>query len=175
MELVNTYNVERQRLIQTTDHHTPLAPGEYIVIVHALILNTNGEVLIQQRANDKSLWANLWDISCSGAPIAGETSAEGIAREIKEELGWSIDFDHIRPILTANFDHGFSDYYVYQLDKSLSIADIQYNTQEIQAINWVTMPEILALIEQDKFVPYKPSFLQAILACAEDFTEINPT
>ena len=92
MELVNTYNVERQRLIQTTDRHTPLAPGEYIVIVHALILNTNGEILIQQRANDKSLWANLWDISCSGAPIAGETSAEGIAREIKEELGWSIDF-----------------------------------------------------------------------------------
>ncbi|WP_347297806.1 NUDIX domain-containing protein [Dolosigranulum savutiense] len=175
MELVNLYNVERQRLAQTTDRHTPLASGQFIVIVHALILNTKGDILIQKRASNKSLWANLWDISCSGAPIAGETSAEGIAREINEELGWSINFDNIRPVLTANFDRGFSDYYVYQLNTPLSISEICYNTREIQAVKWVSITEILALIEKHKFVPYKPSFLQAVLACAKDFTEIDPT
>ena len=59
--------------------------GEYHVVVTGIIFNSKYEILISKRASWKK-YGGLWE--CNGGSIlAGETSLEGILRELKEELG----------------------------------------------------------------------------------------
>ena len=62
-----------------------LKEGEYHIVVTAVILNSKNEILITQRAPFKT-FPLMWE--CNGGSIlAGETSLEGVIREIKEEVG----------------------------------------------------------------------------------------
>ena len=59
--------------------------GEYHIVVTGIIFNTKREILISKRARWKK-YGGLWECN-SGSILAGETSLEGIIRELKEELG----------------------------------------------------------------------------------------
>ena len=59
--------------------------GEYHLVVQAIILNTKNEVLISKRAPFKK-FGGMWECN-GGSALKGETSLEGILREVKEELG----------------------------------------------------------------------------------------
>lgn len=171
-ELVDVYDANRQLLNRTIDRKKTIQKSDYIVIVHLILMDKLGNLLIQQRSKNKSLWPNLWDISCSGAPIAGETSAEGIIRELKEELSITLNSSNIRPVLTANFTNGFSDYYIYEIDTSTK-QSICFEPTEIQTIRWVTKDQLYNLIADNQFVPYKIDFLKALFACYDNFSEIK--
>ena len=55
-----------------------LEDGDYGLVVHVAIFNSNNEMLIQKRQTTKTMYPNLWDISAGGHSIAGETSEEAI-------------------------------------------------------------------------------------------------
>lgn len=171
-ERVDLYDSNRQPLNMTADRKAPLTHGQYLVVVHAILINPDGQVLIQKRVGTKSLWPNLWDLSCSGAITAGETSSQGLSREIKEELGLDIDLAQVPPTLTASFESGFSDYYVVDVD--LKLADITTEPKEIQGVKWVSQRELLDLIDQRDFVPYDKYFIQALFSLHQNQSEIHP-
>jgi isopentenyldiphosphate isomerase len=54
------------------------------------IINTNNEILIQQRSANKDKNPNLWDISFAGHVSAGQYSISTAAREINEEVAVNI-------------------------------------------------------------------------------------
>ena len=58
--------------------------GEYHIVVAALILNSKKQILITKRAQTKKKFAGLWEIT-GGSIIAGQTSLDGILREVREE------------------------------------------------------------------------------------------
>jgi ADP-ribose pyrophosphatase YjhB (NUDIX family) len=58
-----------------------------MVMGDALVINEQGEILLIQRA-DSGLWG-----SPGGAYDVGETAAEGVIRECREETGW-----HVEPV-----------------------------------------------------------------------------
>ena len=59
--------------------------GEYHIVVTGIIINSNGEILITKRAEHKR-HGGLWE--CNGGSILkGETSIQGMIRELKEEIG----------------------------------------------------------------------------------------
>ena len=60
--------------------------GCYRTVAHLCIINSENKMLIQRRNKTKSSYAGLWDFSVGGHIISGETSAEGIRRELLEEL-----------------------------------------------------------------------------------------
>lgn len=59
------------------------------LIVHTLISNTKGEILILRRSKKNDVLADLWDIP-GGTLEDGEDPAEGAIREAKEETGLDI-------------------------------------------------------------------------------------
>lgn len=61
--------------------------GDWHKSVHIWIVNDKNEVLLQKRSPNKDSHPNMWDISCAGHLIAGDTSISGALREAKEELG----------------------------------------------------------------------------------------
>lgn len=56
-------------------------------VVHALVLNDAGEILLQKRAPDKDIQPDKWDTSMGGHIAAGESIDVALVREVAEELG----------------------------------------------------------------------------------------
>lgn len=152
MEYWNLYDLHRNKLNKQAIRGEELAEGEFHLVVHVCIFNSLGQLLIQQRQPFKQGWSNLWDITCGGSATAGDTSQQAASRELFEELGIRYDFTNIRPQFTSNFPRGFDDYYMIVEDIELSECTLQY--EEVQAVKWASKEEVLALIEEQQFIPY---------------------
>lgn len=61
--------------------------GEFHYVVNILAINKDGKILITKRHPDKP-YGNMWEIS-GGSVLAGESPADGAARELYEETGLS--------------------------------------------------------------------------------------
>lgn len=51
------------------------------------IFNQNGEILLQQRSDEKYHSAGLWSNTCCSHPLKGESVNEAVSRRLKEEMG----------------------------------------------------------------------------------------
>lgn len=165
MEILDIYDKYRKRTGKTYPRKEPIPSGGLRLIVHILIFNDKGELLIQQRADHKKM-GGLWDLTCGGACQAGENSFEGARRELKEELGLDFDFTSIRPILTANFDQGFDDFFL--LKKNLEINELKLQKEEVGAARWASRAEVLDLLSKGEFVKYKKSYLDLLFDLNDD-------
>lgn len=152
MEKWDLYDYHRNKIGKQIMRGDAMAVNELHLVVHVCIFNSNGEMLIQQRQPFKQGWSNLWDITCGGSAVAGDTSQQAAARELFEELGIHYDFENIRPQLTINFERGFDDYYLIEYDVDLSTLTLQ--SEEVQAVKWASQEEIFKLIEDGVFIPY---------------------
>lgn len=56
-------------------------------VVHVLVFNGNGKLLLQKRSMNKDVAAGKWDTSVGGHVNSGETLDEAVKRETEEELG----------------------------------------------------------------------------------------
>ena len=157
MELVDLYDENRVPLGRVAERHAKKAPGEYRMVVHVCIFNGLGQMLIQQRSPEKTIWPELWDVSIGGGVDAGETSRQGAVREVGEELGYDLDLIGLRPAVTVNFEGGFDDFFVVTRD--LDLGDLRLQKEEVSDVRWATLEETLAMLENGQFIPYPPSFL----------------
>ena len=64
-------------------------------VVHVLVFNSSKDLFLQKRAMDKDIQPGKWDTSVGGHLNLGETYAQAVHREMKEELGISIPVRHI--------------------------------------------------------------------------------
>ena len=55
------------------------------------IFNSQGEVLLQQRAMTKKTWPGVWSNSCCGHVMLRESTGHAAARRLKKELGLVAD------------------------------------------------------------------------------------
>ncbi|MBQ7783761.1 MAG: NUDIX domain-containing protein [Oscillospiraceae bacterium] len=157
MELWDIYDKDRTLTGRTMKRGEPIADGDYHLVVHVCVFNTNGQMLIQQRQPFKEGWSNLWDITVGGSAVAGDTSRSAAVREVMEEIGLVLSEDELRPVMTVNFNGGFDDMYVVTRDVDLSSLKLQY--EEVQAVKWADMDEILSMIEDKRFLPYNKSVI----------------
>src|SRR5699024_10491611 len=127
------------------------------LIVHLCIFNSDGQLLIQQRQSSKKQWPNLWDLSVGGKAISGETSQMAGERELKEELGYIVNLQKKRPIVTIHYTRGFDD--VFIIEENLDLAELTLQQEEVQDVKWATKEEIISKIKEGRFVPYFESFI----------------
>ena len=86
--------------------------------------------------------------------------AQAAQRELDEEIGLLVSLEQERPRLTVNFYGGFDDIYMVREDVELSALRLQ--EEEVQAVRWATLEEILHMIEEEKFIPYCPDFIRVM-------------
>jgi isopentenyl-diphosphate delta-isomerase len=87
------------RLILVDEDDRPVGMEEELIchqgdgILHRaftiIIINANGELLLQRRSASKLLWPLCWETTCSGHPRVGEDLEEAAAKRLAEELGFS--------------------------------------------------------------------------------------
>ncbi|MEE0858822.1 MAG: NUDIX domain-containing protein [Acutalibacteraceae bacterium] len=160
MEKWDIYTQNREKTKKTIERGQKLADNEYRLTVHACIFNNKGQLLIQQRQPFKKGWANMWDVTIGGCVLSGETSQQAIARELHEELGYEMDFTGIRPQLTVNFDGGFDDIYLIQLDGTIDTEGLKLQYEEVQSVRWASLREIEEMIHNSIFIPYYENLIK---------------
>ena len=156
-EIIDLYNVNRERTGLTESRGVRLPEGSYRMVIHVCIFNSKGEMLIQKRADDIVRWPGLWDVSVGGGASAGDDSRRTAQRETAEELGLDIDFSNRRPVITVNFTDGFDDFYTVQQD--IDIADLCLQKEEVADARWAAREEIEAMIDDGIFIPYQKDLL----------------
>ena len=156
-ERIDLYTADRIPTGETVFRGEEHAADRYRMVVHVCVFNSKGEMLIQKRQDDIVRWPGYWDISMGGGASAGDTSRGAAQRELFEELGLSVDFTDIRPVLTINFHDGFDDFYVLQMD--VEPEDLHLQEEEVAAVRWAGQAEIEAMIADGSFIPYQKGLL----------------
>lgn len=160
MELFDLYTADRVKTGRTMVRGEQTPEGYYRLVVHVCVFNPEGQMLIQQRQPFKSGWSNLWDLTVGGCAISGDTSRSAAERETREELGLAIDLTDVRPTMTIYYEHGFDDYYVLTREVDLNSLHLQY--EEVQAVRWASLEEILRMIDDGRFIPYEKSQIELL-------------
>jgi isopentenyldiphosphate isomerase len=131
---------------------TLLNEDQYYLGVHAYIYNTRNEFLLQQRALNKEFLPGGWDIHM-GHVIAGESSAEGIAREIHEEIGLRFDRGDIRFVgrIVWEIYHHMID--IYFLRSDFAISQLSLQKEEVIGAKFVSQAVMLDLVSKMYYRP----------------------
>ncbi len=151
MEILDIYDENKIKTGKTAKRGEKLGKGEYRFAVHVCIFNSDGKMLIQQRAKNKDGWSSMWDITAGGSVLSGETSSEAIERELFEELGIRHSFKNIRPHMTYSFSEGYNDIYIIKED--IDLGSLKLQPEEVEAVKWADAEEIVSMIDNGEFIP----------------------
>lgn len=126
--------------------------GEYHIVVTGIILNSKNEILISKRATNKK-FGGMWE--CNGGSIlAGETSKEGILRELKEELGVIFKPEEaifLKEVKRERVPQNFKDLWLFK--KDINIEDLTFLDGEVTAAKWVSIDEFIKMFNNNEIVP----------------------
>ena len=125
---------------------------EYHIVVTAIILNMENEILISKRADFKR-YGEMWECN-GGSVLAGETSLEGMLREIKEELGITFEKEeaHFYKELKRNKKlPDFKEFWVFK--RNIKDDEITLPDGEATEFKWVTIDEFMKMYNNKEIVP----------------------
>ncbi|SRR6266481_2271125 len=126
------------------------------LIVHTVISNNRGEVLLIKRSKNNDVFPEYWDIP-GGTLEDGEDPSQGAIREIKEETGLSIS-DVKLFFQKSNVDTQKNKQFIILIfHANSSETNIVVNPEEHDAHVWIDLLNISAY----KTVGYLPDCLRA--------------
>ena len=152
-ELWDIYDINKKKTGKTIKRDgEKLKEGEYHIVVNGIIINSKNEILLSKRAAHKK-FGLMWE--CNGGSIlAGETSQEGMIRELKEELG--IEFlkeeaIFLKELRRDKIPPNFKDFWLFKRD--IDIKDITFPDGEAIEAKWVSIEEFLEMVEKKEIIP----------------------
>ena len=152
MEFWDIYDKNKKKTGKTTPRlGCKLEKGEYHIVVNAIIINSKGEILISKRAEYKP-HGLMWEMS-GGSITVGETSIEGMIREVKEELGLNLKENEGVLFKTVRRDDppaDFKDLWLFK--KDVDLKEITFPDGEAIDAKWVTIDEFENMVEDKKLI-----------------------
>ena len=82
-------------------------------------------------------------------------------REVKEEIGLDVDLSNVRCNFTFNFEDGFDDIYLLNID-NLDLTKLKLQKTEVSEVKWATCDEIIEMMKNDLFIPYYDSYIKML-------------
>lgn len=109
-------------------------------VVHILVFNKKGEILLQKRALNKDVAPGKWDTSVGGHVSIGEDLFFSSKREMQEELGINgVDVEFLYSYIHRN---NYESEFVTTF-KCIYDGEIFFNKQEIDEVKFWTFEEII--------------------------------
>jgi isopentenyl-diphosphate delta-isomerase len=121
------------------------------------IFNAAGEVLLQQRSEQKQLWPGFWSNSCCSHPRQGEEMDEAAQRRLLEELGLDSELKYLyRFQYQASFGEAGSENELCSVYIGRSDDPVVVNVNEISSWRFVSVTDLQNELEQhpDQFTPW---------------------
>lgn len=149
MEWNDIYDKERNLTGRTHLRGTRWKRGEYGLVACVWVYDGKGNILLTRRAPEKT-GAGSWENS-GGAVKAGETSLQGVVRELCEETGIRADpkdFELLGSERDRNthFDH-------YCVRACVPLSEIRLLPGETDDVQWATFEKVRALIDSGDIHP----------------------
>lgn len=165
-EMVDVYNPitfsKTGEVITKTKAHKE---GIWHSSIHLIIVDKDRiKTLFQQRATDKSLYPNMWDIAVGGHISTGETDYEAVRRELQEELGinpFGLDIRFIKQYKEELFSNGINNkeiVSIFMLLNNIKLEEIRLQQEEVKDIKWVTKMEMESLINNKLVIPHNEEY-----------------
>lgn len=114
------------------------------------ILNTNGALLLQQRADNKYHSGGLWTNTCCSHPMPGEDTDSAATRRLQEEMGFQCALEHVFSFIYkadvggAMIEHEFDHVYLgYHNELPF------FNTDEVKAVRFAPLEEINEMLAKE--------------------------
>lgn len=123
-----------------------------------LIFNTDGALLLQQRAASKRLWPLYWSNSCCSHPRSGESMETAVRRRLGEELGLDCPLHFLFKFrYQAQFDAAGAEHELCWVYIGRSDGPVRVDPLEVASWRWIS-PEALqgemSGPEADIFTPW---------------------
>ena len=117
-------------------------------VVHLLVFNSKGELLLQKRSQLKDIAPGKWDTSVGGHVEHGETIDQALRREMEEELG----FYNCETAFQYSYIHSnaVETELVYSFRCSYE-GEIRFNPLEITEIRFWDLSDIRDALGSDIF------------------------
>jgi isopentenyldiphosphate isomerase len=128
--------------------------------VYVLVFNARGDLFIHLRTATKDVYPSHWDVCVGGVLAAGESFAQGVQREIREELGVDANAEELFPFHYADqatFAHGMA----YRLRHD---GPFQLQVEEIVRGEFVALSEVKERMNREPFCPDGVNVLERYLA-----------
>jgi len=143
------------------------------------IFNTQGELLLQQRASGKRLWPLIWSNSCCSHPRENESYSFAIKRRLKEELGLETDLHFLYKFqYQVKFSDLGSENELCSVYSGCAATDPTVNETEVAAWKYISIPDLEERLnsEPELFSPWlkmewieiRSKYLTQIGACSKN-------
>lgn len=138
--LVDNNDIEIGEMSKSEAHQNGILHRAFSIF----IFNSQGEMLLQQRAFEKYHSGGLWSNTCCSHPFPGEKIHDAAVRRLMEEMGLKATLNHIHSftykvqfadeLWEHEFDHVF-----------FGICDTKPNINTTEISNWkyVSIPDLL--------------------------------
>ena len=141
-----------QEVILVNENDTPIGTIEKMAaheqaLLHrafsVFIFNSNGLMLLQQRAVTKYHSPGLWTNACCSHPFPNEETEHAAQRRLQEELGFTTTLTKaFHFTYKANFDNGLTEHEFDHVFVGVYEGDVASNPEEVNAITFKTMSEV---------------------------------
>lgn len=149
-ELVDIYDKNKNKTGKIkVRHKDALEEGEYVIGIQAIIMNSNNQILISQRSEQKEKEPLKWECN-GGALLSGENVIDGLVREVQEELGISFEKEEAIFLKTAKNDYRFKEIYLFE--KDIEISELSFADGEVVSAKWVDIEEFMNMLNNGEIV-----------------------
>jgi len=121
------------------------------------VFNRSGELLLQQRSAEKPLWPLYWSNSCCSHPRQSESINSAAQRRIREELGFSCDFNYLYKFsYHARYRDLGSERELCHVLAGCSEAPVQANREEVAAWRYISPQQLDQEMQEhpNQFTPW---------------------
>lgn len=102
------------------------------------VLNSNNEIMLQQRAHHKYHSPLLWTNTCCSHQREGETNIEAGSRRLFEEMGFKTELKELfHFIYKAPFDNGLTEHELDHVMIGYSNESPVINPEEVEGWKWM--------------------------------------
>lgn len=148
---------EHDQVIGSVPRHVAHSdPSQIHRAVTILLLNSQDEVLLQQRSLTKDTCPGFWDISTSGHVTYGQTYDQAATKELEEEVGIQANLQTVGKVLVRVPTE--SEYVMLYLGHTTQ-TKIQFDSTEVATTQWLPFGELTHFIDTHDFAPISKSVL----------------
>ena len=139
---------ERDQAIGTMEKMEAHRRGLLHRAISVFIFDSQGRLLLQQRAAHKYHSAGLWTNTCCSHPAPGEEALVAAHRRLKEEMGMDVPLTFVFTFLyRAPFDNGLVEHELDHVFIGYSDETPVINPDEAATYRWSNLTEIETAVQ----------------------------